>query len=658
MPNIDSHTPLVASCVFGHVPVAKTLIGVGADINKEGHNHTPLTAACSAGHLSVVKELCKMGADVNLKGYMDFGHEPPLIEACKYGHPRIVKELLNVGASINLESASNSLLIAACWNGHLKIVNILLQSGVNFDQITDCNTRLISACRIGELEIVREFKKAGTNVNLQSRNNAVDALTVACDLGHLSVVKELLKAGAIVNHQRHHGTPLNAACRMGHFEVAVELLSAGADVNSSAFTKLLQNGADVNPKLVLLTPLNAACKSFHTCIDVVKELLKFGANVNFNPWYCSIPKEYKKPLTVACKSGNLEIVKELLNAKADVNPQGVSNSPLVASCARGYVDVVRELLQNGADANLPCKYSTPLIAACKRGHLKVVKELIQAGVNVNSHHKNDIPLILSCEGRYTDIVKELIDAGADVDVENEKGETPLYKIVDNYNPSIDVLKMLIESGADCTICSRKGISPLYIALINNKVTIIRLLKKTKSKDLQIRINLHLFTILKDLRHADVATNSKDDVVLTKKLVWHMNKDLHVKLILADCDVLKHLLCIGLDSNQDISIYDEPILSDIKPVLFRIIDGNLFSDTKHLRKMLNILLETGVDINLRVNYTEYNSLVDRKGVSALERTRKLMSENNDTRRDIHASFQRRKYRMILKEIKKYVRRYSI
>ncbi|XP_061190483.1 uncharacterized protein LOC133198405 [Saccostrea echinata] len=704
------NTPLIAACLFGHVSVEKELIGVGADINMQSHDHTPLTAACNGGHLSVVKELRKKGADViwrwtyncsegaatgRSKGKPKSLNDTPLNAACSGGHLQVVKELLKAGADVNLpellkakadvnhqdNEGSTPLLASIIRNQDKALIKDLLEAGAVVNQHDEeWFTPLAAACLVGDLSLVRELLEMGAFVNPQHvwfddvKRSLQLILNVPfhCSLHNPDTILSLIEKGP----EEKHITPLTAACLGGNLIVVKEVL---------------QKGADVNPIFVWKTPLTIACKCRR--LDVVKLLLKFGTNVNFNPWNTWTPDKYKTPLTVACKSGYLELVKELLNAKADVNPQSVCNTPLVhvshleqmvfaatkslAACADGYIDVVRELLQRGADVNLKGRYSTPLTAACKGGHLNVVKELLQAEVNVNLHREDDMPLIVSCEGGNKVIFKELIEAGADVHLQGKystpltaacSGEyTDIVRQLLNMGAKINqstlwdtpliaacrggnanTVKEVLEAGAYVNLQNQEGETPLYKTVDSNKtsISVLKMLIKRGADYIQ---------------HAVVATNSKDDVVFKKNKVWDLKDNVYIKLRRADCDVLRHLLFIGLDSNQDILIRKGSNEADVKPLLFRLIDGSLFCNTKCPEKMVSVLLEAGADANLRVKYREYNCVVDKEGISALKRTRQMILELKNPQR--YFSFKdkrmmKRKYRMILKEIKKHVRRYSI
>jgi hypothetical protein len=79
--------------------------------------------------------------------------------------------------------------------------------------------------------------------------------------------------------------------------------------------------------------------------------------------------------------------------------------------------------------------------------------------------------------------------------------------------------------------------------------------------------------------------------------------------------------------------------------------------KHRVEKVRMLLEAGADVNVRVRYNGYNSMLDRVGVSVLERTRRLVcqySESGIWYRDHIVP----EYKSVMHEIKKHVRRHSV
>ncbi|XP_055995755.1 uncharacterized protein LOC125671725 [Ostrea edulis] len=540
-----------------------------------------LVLSCYSGDVQTVRVLLHVCEDACIHFNSIYMHVSPLVVACEGGHVNIVKELVKAGVDVNGECRrGDTPLIAACTGGHLSVVKELVKAGVDVNpKDRHINSALMTACYGGHASVVRELVKAGTHVNLQDEWWDTP-LIKACFEGHVSVVKKLVKAGAEVNLQNKHGnTPLIAACIKGHV-------------------------GTVGPYA---------------------------------------PQRVKRN-----KSSQLSTVKELVKAESDVNLQNEQgNTPLITACEGGHASVVEELLKAGADVSLENDMGiVPLVSACERGHVIVVKKLIKAGVDVNLHGKFEkTPLIAACDGGHVSMVQKLVKAGADVNLQVYWGDKPLLQAV-RYCP-LSTVKCLVEHGADWdTQVPDVHVSAVYRALILNKPDIVKYLiqKQNKITPGKFNGNLHLFNCLVDIRHAGVKTDSRDDVVVTDTSVWCMDKlkdDWNI-ICGEECDVLRNMLCVGLDANQRVQLYNERNndRSDIRPLLYTLIDE--WGCICFTKEKARVLLEAGPNFNVRVRYREHDSVLDREGVSVLERIR----QNTSIRRDKMC------------EIKKHVRRHSV
>jgi hypothetical protein len=339
--------------------------------------------------------------------------------------------------------------------------------------------------------------------------------------------------------------------------------------------------------------------------------------------------------------------------------------------------VVTELVKTGADVNLQGgDGDTPLVAAYKGGHVSVVTELVKAGADVNLQDRRGYTLLIAaCKGGDVSVVTELVKAGAYVNLHNNDRNTPLIAAV--RGGSLSAVQCLVEHGVDfVTQVVDIKVSAVYTALILNKPDIVKYLiqEQNKISPGQYTGNVHLFNCLVDIRHAGVTTDSRDDVVVTDRSVWCMewggdvwrtisegDCDVWRTIRRGDCDVLRRLLCVGLGVNQSIQLYDSDSddsvrKSDVSPLLWTLIDEEWHVDD--ITEKVRMLLEVGVDVNVRVRDKEYDCLLDREGVSVLERTRRQVDKysNSDSERD--REYRAPKYKSVMSEMKKYVRRYSV
>jgi ankyrin repeat protein len=99
---------------------------------------------------------------------------------------------------------------------------------------------------------------------------------------------------------------------------------------------------------------------------------------------------------------------------------------------------------------------TALIVASYQNRLNIVKDLINAGadVNIKSNYTGAwggyTALMQASYHNFMNIVKELIDAGADVNIKNSDGHTALYYAMDQSYKGENYLlfKSLLNAGAD------------------------------------------------------------------------------------------------------------------------------------------------------------------------------------------------------------------
>jgi ankyrin repeat protein len=289
---------------------------------------------------------------------------------------------------------------------------------------------------------------------------------------------------------------------------------------------------------------------------------------------------------------------------------------------------------------------------------------VKAGADVNLQDKNgSTPLINACCGGHASVVKELIKAGADVNLQDKDGNTPLMAAI--INCCLSTVRCLVEHGAVWVTQVVDIKMPfVYRTLIWSKPDIV---KYTIQEQNEIRFgkfqgNVNLFNCLVGIRHAGVTTNSRDDVVVTDRSVWCLSRwgDMWRTISFEDCDILRRLLCLGLDVNQSIQLYDSEGRSDgVRPLLYVLIDEE---DVRYKTEKVGILIRAGADINFRVTIRKqnfiYHSVLDREGVSILESTKRWVCGYNDKEYILSRGIYKVPEKRVMCDIKKHVRRYSV
>lgn len=147
--------------------------------------------------------------------------------------------------------------------------------------------------------------------------------------------------------------------------------------------RLLRHGV-----LKVLENMNRGPEIHKSKLDHVQWLLAWGANPNHKqaalvqfdlPLRISFVlrdrdddgTERSMPLTCASAAGDIELVRVLIRAGANVNMGPFGNEPLWEACKGGHVEVVRLLLSHGA---VMIKELLKHMAK-RRGHIKVVQVL-------------------------------------------------------------------------------------------------------------------------------------------------------------------------------------------------------------------------------------------------------------------------------------------
>ncbi|CAE7266315.1 mask-1 [Symbiodinium pilosum] len=162
------------------------------------------------------------------------------------------------------------------------------------------------------------------------------------------------------------------------------------------------------------------------------------------------------PLFWACKRGNTEVVRLLLEAGAPI-----PDAALAAASSNGHADVVCLLLQAGASVN-DAGHHAPLAMASANGHIEIVRVLLQGGADPA---QDGSALTSASLHGHTEIFKLLLESRATVDNPGSCGETPLTSACGaGCNQTV---QMLLEAGADSSKAARLH-TPLGAAIVNGR----------------------------------------------------------------------------------------------------------------------------------------------------------------------------------------------
>jgi ankyrin repeat protein len=209
---------------------------------------------------------------------------------------------------------------------------------------------------------------------------------------------------------------------------------------------------------------------------------------------CGTTSQDKRPLSAACRNGNIEITKLLLDSGA--NPtlsDSKGSTPLHEACSYGWISIAKLLLDfcstknntlknnanNNASNNNHNKINLLLKLSDNHGftplHFAVWGENYHCGASYDDdenddENENGNTTTNNLSKRKEDMVKLLLDRGADIDSQDMDGETALHLALldmsilkkeeggneESSYATSPLVELLLERGANKTICDENG----------------------------------------------------------------------------------------------------------------------------------------------------------------------------------------------------------
>lgn len=169
----------------------------------------------------------------------------------------------------------------------------------------------------------------------------------------------------------------------------------------------------------------------------------------------------------ACRSGDLERVKRLIEGGIDVNLRSHKGgrTGLMLAARKNHREVVEFLLASGSDVNLVGGRSgkTALIRAAELGNIEITRMLADHGSNLDIRSKisGKTALMNSAEYGFLEIAGYLLEKGAGVHFIDRDGRTALLLALNAVNKNAyEIVEMLIQAGANVNVVDKSGASPL------------------------------------------------------------------------------------------------------------------------------------------------------------------------------------------------------
>jgi ankyrin repeat protein len=407
-PSPDGTTPLHYAVQRDDAAIVELLLKSGANVKAVNrYGVPPLAIAAVNGHAGIMNLLLTAGADPNIGLSPD---ETPMMTAARTGKVAALKTLLAHGAQLNVrDSRGQSPLMWASARNNAEAVRLLVEAGADLKARTDNKPT---------------GRAAQMTVFLSPQPTGFTALLFAVRAGSLEATKALLDAGADVNDALSDGeSALVVATANANWEVANLLLDRGADPNHAG----------------------AGWNALHQIVHSRRP------NLGYTPG----------PVPTGSLD-SIEVVKKLIAKRVDVNARMTKNG-----------------MKDGQRNRVNRLGATAFFLAAKNTDLEVIKVLLDAGADVNMRSADgSTPLMVAAglgmwyvgedggslpgqEDEAFEVVKLCVERGSDVNAVSEMGETPLHGAA--FRGVNAIAEYLVEKGAKLDASDKRGWTPLFVA---------------------------------------------------------------------------------------------------------------------------------------------------------------------------------------------------
>ena len=277
------------------------------------------------------------------------------------------------------------------------------------------------------------------DIDINEEHLGLTPVEVAVGSEKVEILKKLIIAPKIILDPRESDQRLRSENRKKHHIYDSEAFHNGGDVHDYAtFTD---------------GPLHLAVEARN--VEIIRILAKAGADVNARDGI------NEAPVHVAAHSDKrAECIKVLAELGADLNTVGGlksslinSGQPLIIASLEGNAKCMQALINAGAELEAKNKPQTLNALACtiNKQSMKCLKVLLKNGADVNAIFRENEPMLHRfCEFRWLDGVKALIAKGVDLNVVDGRGYSALHHMTwfarDKDDPKC--LEALLSAGAN------------------------------------------------------------------------------------------------------------------------------------------------------------------------------------------------------------------
>lgn len=260
---------------------------------------------------------------------------------------------------------------------------------------------------------------------------------------------------------------------------------------------------------------------------------------------CTLVEREENKAVLAAMLGSRKKAEDLLKQGVDKENQTKSGKrPLHIAARSNNLEVVELLLQADADFEaVDKKMMRPLHYAARQGNEKIVQLLLTKGAGVECQDQ-DMMRPLHYAARFPEVTRLLVAHKASVEARDKNGRTPLH-----YAVNSDVLKILVKAQALLTAEDTESMKPIHFATILGDDDMVAILgSNLKRAELEVQDK-------KGLRPVHYAAQNGSLEIMKLLVKRNVDKEaqdharkrpLHYAAQAGSLSVLKYLLQQGVD----------------------------------------------------------------------------------------------------------------
>lgn len=280
----------------------------------------------------------------------------------------------------------------------------------------------LNRAALGDTKSIDLFLDADMDPNVKDEQHGMTALMHAIITGQTDVVVSLLGRGANINSKDNDGRTalmLAAGCTLR--------VSMPVEVKDWPYVIDRRLWGPIPPGIKGDLIISGGLMQLQGNPDVVKVLLRRGARADVQD------DNGETALMSAARGGQVEIVKALLDARAETNVKD-----------KNVGDIKETIEKNGHTLHLGSGW-TALMYAMLDGSSQVMQALLDAGADPNASDDYGVTVLMIaalCQG-HAEVATALLDASADPNAKDRDGKTALNYATDAEHK--DVMEILREA---------------------------------------------------------------------------------------------------------------------------------------------------------------------------------------------------------------------